>query len=63
MKKVARGQTSTGVTVNEKGWGWGIRVLGNNTKFSKHVFILMQILHGVNEMPLLSPLSMALGRL
>ena len=34
MKKVAGGQTSTGVTVNEKGWGRGIRVLGNNTKFS-----------------------------
>ena len=41
MKKVPGGQTSTGVTVNEKGWGRGIRVLGNNTKFSKYVFISM----------------------
>ena len=50
MKKVAGGQTFTCVTVNEKGRGRGrgISVLGNNTKFSKNVFILMQLLHGVN---------------
>ena len=47
MKKVPGGQTSTGVTVNEKGWGRVIRVLGNNTKFSIY-FISMKFLHGVN---------------
>ena len=31
MKKAAGEQTFTGVTVNAKGLGRGIRVLGNNT--------------------------------
>ena len=48
MKKVAGGQTCSGVTVNKKRWGRGIKLLGNNTKFSKYIFILMQLLHGVN---------------